>query len=113
MLGRTFVATVLGGCLVGLVLALLAHVIITNTVYDSHKANGWSWVLAAIGGVTVGGGCALFIYGTSTDRDDIADASERAGRADVSERGEVRRMLDRRRRRSGGMGAPPIEKRRP
>jgi hypothetical protein len=111
MLGRTFAATVLGGSLLGLVLALLAHLIITNTVYDSHKANGWSWVLAAIGGMAVGGACALFIYGTSTDRDDIADASDRAGRADVSERGEVRRMLDRRRGRSG-LGGPPIEKRR-
>jgi hypothetical protein len=99
MLGWRFAGAILTGSLVGLALALAAHVIISNTVYDSTKVNGWSWVLAAIGGVAVGGACTLFIYGAATDRDDATDVPPR-GQADVSERGEWRRTLDRRRRRA-------------
>ena len=113
MLGRTFRETIVGGSLAGLVLGLVAHVIITHTVYDSTKANGWSWFIAALLGTAVGVGCSLFIYGTATDRDDAADASERSGRADVTEEGEVRRMLDRRGRRRARVGTPPAGKRRP
>jgi hypothetical protein len=91
------------GSLIGLVLALAGRVVITSTVYDSTNANGWSWVVVAILGMMVGGGCALFIYGGATDRDDAADATA-GGQADVGERGEWRRTLDRRRRRRTRVG---------
>jgi hypothetical protein len=99
MLGKRFRATLVVGSVVGVVLALAAHYLITQTVEDSTKFNSWSWALAVIGGFAVGGACSLFIYGTATDRTDTGEPTVR-GRADVSERGEWRRTIDRRRRRS-------------
>jgi hypothetical protein len=98
MLGKRFRATVVTGSAVGVVLALATHYLITQTVEDSTKFNSWSWAFAVIGGFAVGGACSLFIYGAATDRSDTDKVTVR-GRADVSERGEWRRTLDRRRRR--------------
>jgi hypothetical protein len=98
MLGRRFRATLAAGSAVGVVLALAAHYVITQTVEDSTKVNSWSWGFAVIGGFAVGGACSLFIYGTATDRSDTDELTVR-GRADVSERGEWRRTIDRRRQR--------------
>jgi hypothetical protein len=98
MLGKRFRATLVAGSAVGVVLALAAHYLITQTVEDSTKFNSWSWAFAVVGGFAVGGACSLFIYGTATDRSDTAEPAVR-GRADVSERGEWRRTMDRRRRR--------------
>jgi hypothetical protein len=98
MLGKRFRATLVTGSVVGVVLALATHYLITQTVEDSTKFNSWSWALAVIGGFAVGGACSLFIYGAATDRSDTEKLTVR-GRADVSERGEWRRTLDRRRRR--------------
>jgi hypothetical protein len=99
MLGKRFRATLVAGSAVGVVLALAAHYLITQTVEDSTKFNSWSWAFAAIGGFAVGGACSLFIYGTATDRSDTDKPIVR-GRADVSERGEWRRTKDRRRQRA-------------
>jgi hypothetical protein len=99
MLGWRFAATLATGSLVGLVLALATHWLITSTITDSTHPNDWSWALAAIGGIAVGGACTLFIYGTATDRDDATGPKQR-GQADVSERGEWRRTLSRRHRQS-------------
>ena len=99
MLGKRFRATLVAGSAVGVVLALATHYLITQTVEDSTKFNSWSWALAVIGGFAVGGACSLFIYGTATDRSDTAKPTVR-GQADVSERGEWRRTIDRRRQRS-------------
>jgi hypothetical protein len=96
MLGRRFRLTLLTGSAVGLVLAIAIHFLITQTVEDSTKFNGWSWALAAVGGITVGGAMSLFIYGAATDRDDVAEDSP-AGRADVTTQGEWRRTVNRRR----------------
>jgi hypothetical protein len=101
MLGKKFRMTVVMGSCAGLLLALAAHYLITQTVEDSTKFNSWSWGFAAIGGLTVGAACSLFIYGAATDRSDTDEAAPR-GRADVSERGEWRRTLDRRRLRQRG-----------
>lgn len=79
-------------------LALAAHYRITQTVEDSTKFNSWSWGFAAIGGFVVGAAFSLFIYGAATDRSDTDNPTVR-GRADVSERGEWRRTLERRRQR--------------
>jgi hypothetical protein len=98
MLGKRFRATLVTGSAVGVVLALATHYLITQTVEDSTKFNSWSWAFAVIGGFAVGGACSLFIYGAATDRSDTDKLTVR-GRADVSERGEWRRTLDRRRRR--------------
>jgi hypothetical protein len=98
MLGKRFRATLVTGSAVGVVLALATHYLITQTVEDSTKFNSWSWAFAVIGGFAVGGACSLFIYGAATDRSDTDKFTVR-GRADVSERGEWRRTLDRRRRR--------------
>ena len=98
MLGKRFRATLVAGSVIGVVLALAAHYLITQTVEDSTKYNSWSWGFAAIGGFAVGGAFSLFVYGAATDRSDTDSATVR-GRADVSERGEWRRSVDRRRRR--------------
>ena len=99
MLGKRFRATLVAGSAVGVVLALAAHYLITHTVEDSTKFNSWSWGFAVIGGFAVGAACSLFIYGTATDRSDTDELTVR-GRADVSERGEWRRTIDRRRQRT-------------
>ena len=98
MFGKRFRATLAAGSAVGVVLALAAHYLITQTVEDSTKFNGWSWAFAVIGGFAVGGALSLFIYGAATDRSDTGKPTVR-GRADVSERGEWRRTVDRRRQR--------------
>ena len=94
MLGRRFGLVEASGMGIGLAIALIAHALFI------HGANGWSWLLAAIGGIAVGGACTLFLYGAATDRSDTG-GDQPHGRADVSERGEWRRTLDRRRRRGG------------
>jgi hypothetical protein len=99
MLGRRFGLVEAIGMSVGLALALILHTIFI------HGTNGWSWLLAVIGGIAVGGACTLFLYGTATDRSD-AGGDQPHGRADVGQRGEWRRTLDRRRRRSGSESRP-------
>jgi hypothetical protein len=95
MLGRTFEETVAGGMLTGLVLALVGHWLLIRIWYG--HVTGWSWPIVALGGLAVGGAVALFLYGTATDRSDTGP--KRRGQADVSERGEWRRTLERRRQR--------------
>ena len=96
MLGKSFAKTLLAGSLTGVVMAIAAHFLITNTIYDSERANNWSWVLAVIGGFAVGGALSLFIYGAATDRSDTNEHPPH-GRADVTEQGEWRRTVARRR----------------
>ena len=95
MLGKRFRMTLFLGMAAGLVLALVGHALLVDVWFKG--ANGWSWVLAGIGGVAIGGSCALFVYGTATDTHDPHVQS--GGRADVTEEGEVQRTLDRRARR--------------
>lgn len=95
MLGRSFFRAELTGMAVGLVVALLAHWQLSH-LYLSGNPNGWSWALAGVGGVAVGGGITLFLYGVSTDRSDTGP--KRRGRADVSTEGEDHRSTRRRRR---------------
>jgi hypothetical protein len=95
MLGKRFRLTIASGMLVGLVLALCAHAALVSAWYEG--ANSWSWFLVGLGGLAVGGACSLFLYGTATDRSDAGPKPR--GRADVGERGEWRRTLDRRRAR--------------
>ena len=101
MLGRRFRAAMAIGMGIGLVIALIAQVLLAFSGYRAGS-NGWSWLLAVIGGVAVGGACTLFFYGASTDRTDTGP-SEAQGRADVGETGEWQRTLDGRslRRRRG------------
>jgi len=82
------------GMAIGLVVALLAHWIFAEQFF-SRGTNGWSWLLAGIGGIAVGGALTLFLYGVSTDRTDTGQ--QRRGRADVSTEGEERRSRRRRR----------------
>jgi hypothetical protein len=98
MLGRRFRLTLLTGSAVGLVLAIAIHFLITQTVEDSTKFNGWSWALAAVGGFTVGSALSLFMYGAATDRSDL-EHDLRRGNADVSSEGEWARTVQRRRSR--------------
>jgi hypothetical protein len=98
MLGRRFRLTLLTGGLIGLLLALAVHYLITQTVEDSTKFNGWSWALAAVGGFTVGTALSLFMYGAATDRSDL-EHDLRRGNADVSSEGEWARTVQRRRSR--------------
>lgn len=95
MLGKRFRQTELTGMAIGLVLALLAHWVFAEQFF-SRDSNGWSWVLAGIGGIAVGGALTLFLYGVSTDRSDTGP--KRRGRADVSTEGEDHRSSRRRRR---------------
>jgi hypothetical protein len=97
MLGRRFRQTIAAGMLVGLLLALCAHAILVYAWYG--HVSSWSWFLVGLGGLAVGGAVSLFLYGTATDRSDAG--AEPRGRADVSERGEWRRTLERRRLRRG------------
>jgi|1185.fasta_scaffold06982_4 hypothetical protein len=94
MLGRRFRRTEFMGMAIGLVVALLAHWIFAEQFF-SRGTNGWSWLLAGIGGIAVGGALTLFLYGVSTDRTDTGQ--QRRGRADVSTEGEERRSRRRRR----------------
>ena len=96
MLGRRFKLTVITGMLVGLLLALGAHGLL---VYFWYGTNAWSWFIVGLGGLAVGGALTLFLYGAATDRSDTGPKEH--GRADVQERGEWRRTLDRRRARRG------------
>lgn len=98
MLGRRFRLSLLTGGLIGLLLALAAHYLITQTVEDSTKFNGWSWALAAVGGFAVGSALSLFMYGAATDRSDL-EHDLRRGNADVSSEGEWARTVQRRRSR--------------
>src|SRR3954470_15267975 len=103
MLGRRFRLTVLSGSAIGLVLALVIHYLITQTVEDSTKFNGWSWALAAIGGITVGGALSLFTYGAATDRTDVGE--HRRGQADVTTQGESKKKKKKKKaERRGGAG---------
>ena len=65
MLGRRFQTTIAAGMLIGLVLALAAHWLLTSVWYS---ANGWSWFIVGLGGLAVGGALSLFLYGAATDR---------------------------------------------
>jgi hypothetical protein len=96
MLGRRFRLTLVTGMLIGLLLALGAHGLL---VYLWYSANTWSWFIVGLGGLAVGGALTLFLYGAATDRTDTGPKEH--GRADVQERGEWRRTLDRRRARRG------------
>jgi hypothetical protein len=98
MLGKWFGLAELTGMAVGLVAALVVHALFID------RANGWSWAVFAVLGLGVGGACALFFYGTATDRSDAGEDLPH-GRADVSERGEWRKTLDRRRHRPS---KPPV-----
>jgi len=98
MLGRRFRLAEVIGMTVGLVVALVLHALVID------GANGWSWAVFAVLGIAVGGACTLFFYGTATDRSDMG-GDQPHGRADVRERGEWRRTLDRRRR--GGSNPRP------
>jgi hypothetical protein len=100
MLGRRFRLAEVIGMTVGLGVALILHALVI------HGANGWSWAIFAGLGIAVGGACTLFFYGTATDRSDTG-GDQPHGRADVGERGEWRRTLDRRRRRRGGSEPRP------
>jgi hypothetical protein len=94
MLGRRFRLTMAGGMVAGLIVALLGHQLLATT----WRSNGWSWLLAVIGGIAVGGALTLFMYGVSTDRTDT-DPDKPHGQADVTAEGEWRRTKERRRRR--------------
>jgi hypothetical protein len=104
MLSKRFRRVVMLGSAVGVVLAIGMHYLITQTVEDSTRYNGWSWAFAVIGGFAVGGACSLFIYGAATDRSDTENLTV-PGRADVSVQGEWRRTVNRRRRRARGVDA--------
>jgi hypothetical protein len=98
MLGRRFRLAVLAGGGIGLLLGLASHYLITHTVWDSTRFNGWSWAFAAVGGFTVGTALTLFVYGAATDRSDL-EHELRRGNADVSPEGEWARTVHRRRAR--------------
>jgi hypothetical protein len=97
MLGRRFRRTIAAGMLTGLVLAIAAHAVLVAAWYG--HVSSWSWFLVGLGGLAVGGAISLFLYGTATDRSDTGQKPR--GRADVGERGEWRRTLERRRLRRG------------
>ena len=97
MLGKRFRLTVVSGMIVGLIVALLGNELLSQT-WDSRDTNGWSWLLAAIGGIAVGGALTLFTYGVSTDRTDT-EPNKPHGRADVTTQGEWSRTKEQRRRR--------------
>jgi hypothetical protein len=94
MLGKRFRRVIAGAMLTGLVVALVAHALLQSFSWYGY-ASGWSWIVVALGGLAVGGAFGLFLYGVSTDRSDAG--LEPHGRADVSEQGEWRRTLQRRR----------------
>jgi hypothetical protein len=97
MLGKRFRFTVLSGMTAGLIVALVANELLAHT-WESRGANGWSRLLAAIGGLAVGGALTLFSYGVSTERTDT-EPDKPHGRADVTTQGEWSRTKERRRRR--------------
>jgi hypothetical protein len=94
MFGRRFRRAVLTGGAIGVLVALAVHYLITQTVEDSTRFNGWSWAFAAVGGFTVGTALSLFIYGAATDRSDLEHELPR-GNADVSPQGEWARTVHR------------------
>jgi hypothetical protein len=94
MLGKRFRQVIAAAMLIGLVLALVAHALLRSASWYGY-ASGWSWLIAALGGLAVGGAFGLFLYGVSTDRSDTGD--EPHGRADVTQQGEWRRTVQRRR----------------
>jgi hypothetical protein len=96
MLGTRFRLTVAAGMVAGLIFALLGHVVLAHT-WNGRNSSGWSWVLAVIGGLAVGGALALFSYGVSTDRTDTGPKPR--GQADVTTQGEWSRTRERHRRR--------------
>lgn len=96
MLGRRFRQVIAMCMLIGLVVALCAHALMRNFSWYGYTS-GWSWILAALGGLAVGGAFGLFLYGVSTDRSDTG--AKPRGRADVTTQGEWRRTLRRRRAR--------------
>lgn len=96
MLGTRFRLTIAAGMVAGLIVALLAHVALAHT-WNGRSSNGWSWALAVIGGLAVGGALTLFSYGVSTDRSDTGPKPH--GQADVTTQGEWSRTQERRRRR--------------
>lgn len=97
MLGKRFRLSLVTGMLVGLVLALVGHALLSSLWWST--SNGLSWVIAAIGGIAVGGAMSLFFYGAATDRTDTGPKPR--GRAAVSEEGEERVEKARERRRAG------------
>jgi hypothetical protein len=97
MLGKRFRLTLVSGMLIGLVLALIGHALLSALWWN--QSNGWSWILVAIGGVAVGGAFSLFTYGTATDRTDTGPKPR--GQAAVSFEGEERAEKARERRRAG------------
>ena len=97
MLGKRFRLTLASGMAAGLIVALVGHELLVHT-WNSRNANGWGWLLAAIGGLAVGGALTLFSYGVSTDRTD-SGPNKPHGQADVTTQGELSRTQDRRRRR--------------
>ena len=96
MLGKRFRQVIATSMLIGLVVALCAHALMRNFSWYGYTS-GWSWMLAALGGLAVGGAFGLFLYGVSTDRSDTGPKPQ--GRADVTEQGEWHRTLRRRRAR--------------
>jgi hypothetical protein len=96
MLGKRFRQVIAMSMLIGLVVALCAHALMRSFSWYGYTS-GWSWIFAALGGLAVGGAFGLFVYGVSTDRSDTGPKPH--GRADVSEQGEWRRTLLRRRAR--------------
>jgi hypothetical protein len=94
MLAGRFKQTLAAGMAIGFGLALFAHWRFEH-VRTSHPVNAWSWLLAGIGGIAVGGAVTLFLYGAATDRSDTG-TPKRRGRADVSTEGEDRRSRRRR-----------------
>ena len=97
MLGKRFRLTLASGMAAGLIVALVGHELLVHT-WNSRNANGWGWLLAAIGGLAVGGALTLLSYGVSTDRTD-SGPNKPHGQADVTTQGELSRTQDRRRRR--------------
>jgi hypothetical protein len=96
MLGRRFRITLASGMIAGLIVALVGHEALSFSFLGRNE-NGWSWFIAALGGLAVGGALTLFFYGVSTDRTDTGQ--ELRGQADVTTEGEWSRTKKRRRRR--------------
>ena len=93
MLGRRFRQVIAASMLAGLVIALGLHGLL-GSVSSFGSGNSWGWLIAALGGLAVGGAFGLFVYGAATDRSDTGPKPR--GRADVREQGEWRRTLARR-----------------
>ncbi|MDX6563968.1 MAG: hypothetical protein QOD65_3782 [Gaiellales bacterium] len=101
MLGRRFDQVLAAGVLTGLVLAEVANAVFRG-LWVFREENNWSWFVAGFLGIAVGAGVSMFLYGVTTDRDDLDTASQRRGRADVTTEGEESRSKRRLRRRTAG-----------